>query len=412
MKVLNRRQIIGYTGLMTVATFLTGAINFVFNMVVGRLIGPQEYGILGPLMGSFFSLVSLPMMGLQLFMNQSLGEMSQHHPGGLRSFIGALFVNLMKLLVGVEVVLWGLFPVWMTLFRVPNHLLMMILFVMVMVNYVQIFVYTLLQFHHEFGVIFWVTVGTTLAKLGLGVGLGWWFRSSTAVMLAYLLPMVVGTGVYVASFWPWYTRLPEGDFVLPEHFWRSLVVSMLSGGAYMALSSFDMLLVRVFFVDQVQVGIYAMAGLMARASFFVASAFTTVFLPVMSREKHRSLRLTLWGLVLLFGLLVGYTVGVWVFRFFIARVLLGGVYPGLETYMVVYTLCFLPYALISFLVSFYTVRRSWVYSVSIAIGMLLQVGLFFFFHESLAQALMIVGGVGYGLLVWLLMEMVIQERRV
>ncbi|MCX7883010.1 MAG: oligosaccharide flippase family protein [Brevinematales bacterium] len=411
MKALNRQQIIGYTSLMTFATFLTGGINFVFNMVVGRLIGPEEYGILSPLMGSFFSLLSLPVMGLQLFMNQSLGEVSTHHPEGIRSFIRFLFVNLVKLLVVLEMLLWILLPLWQRWLRLPNPALVMILFFTVLLNYLQIFGYTLLQFRHEFGILFWMTILSTLAKLLLGIGMGWWCRTALAVMYAYLLPLLITTVVYTFFLWKWYKDLPNEGFSPPNHFWQALVVSMLSGGAYVALSSFDVLLVRFFFSDQKAVGTYAMAGLIARASFFVASAFTTVFLPVMAKQKEKSPSLTFWGLGILFGILVGYTGGIWIFRSFIAYTLLGGVYPRLENVLVMYTCSFLPYALISFLVSFYTVRQSFFYSATILFGIILQGVLFSLWHKEIYQALIIVGGVGYGLLVILMGEILIQRGK-
>ncbi|QJR21216.1 hypothetical protein BREVNS_0466 [Brevinematales bacterium NS] len=397
MKTLSRKEIVGYTGLMTMATFLTGGMNFVFNMVVGRLIGPAEYGILSPLMGSLFSILSVPVMGLQLFMNQSLGEMFSHHPQGLRSFIRFLFINLMKLLVSIEMLLWLSLPLWQRWLHLPDQTLLVLLFLTVFANYIQIFLYTLLQFHHEFGVLFWMTLIATLLKLVLGIGLGWWLRTAFGVMFAYLVPLLLSSGVFALSLWPWYRSLAGERFRPPDHFWRMLVVSMLSGGAYVVLSSFDILLVRSFFQDQKVVGSYAMAGLIARASFFVASAFTTVFLPVMAKQKEKSQSLTFWGLVILFGILVGYTGMVWIFRLFISHTLLGGSYPGLERSLVLYTFCFIPYALISFLVSFYTVRKSLFYSLSILAGVILQGILFSFWHESISQALAIVGGVGYGL---------------
>lgn len=411
MMILNRKQIIGYTSLITVATFFTGALNFLFNMVVGRLIGPEEYGILSPLMGSFFSVLSVPMMGFQLFMNQSLGELISHHPEGIRSFIRFVFLNLIKLLLGLEVILWLLLPVWQMWFKLSGGMILGLVFVMVLVNYIQIFIYTILQFRHEFGVIFWVTIITTLIKFFLGLGLAWWFRTALAVVFAYFVPLVVSTLVYTLFLWKWYVQLPHEDFRSPPHFWKSLVVSMLSGGAYVVLSSFDVLLVRVFFADQTLVGVYAMAGLIARASFFVASAFTTVFLPVMAKQKEKSLNLTMWGLVVLCGILLCYVGGVWVFRFFIAYVLLGGMYPRLEHYVAPYTLLFVPYALISFLVSFYTVKRSLFYSVMILLGVVMQWFFFSFWHESLWQALAIVGGVGWGLLGLFLGELILRRRK-
>ncbi|MFN4216149.1 MAG: hypothetical protein ACK4HQ_01915 [Brevinematales bacterium] len=397
MKLLSKKEIVGYTGLITMATFLTGGMNFVFNMVAGRLIGPAEYGILSPLMGSFFSILSVPVMGLQLFMNQSLGEIFSHYPQGIRSFIRFLFINLMKLLVSIEILLWLSLPFWQRWLHLPDQTLLMLLFLTVFANYIQIFLYTLLQFRHEFGILFWITLIATFLKLVLGIGMGWWLRTAIGVMIAYLIPLLFSSAVFILYLWPWYQSLANERFKPPDHFWCMLVVSMLSGGAYVVLSSFDVLLVRSFFQNQEEVGSYAMAGLIARGSFFVASAFTTVFLPVMAKQKEKSKNLTLWGLVILFAILVGYTSMVGIFRFFISHTLLHGSYPGLEHFLVVYTFCFIPYALISFFVSFYTVRKSLFYSLCILSGVILQGVLFSFWHENISQAFAIVGGVGYGL---------------
>ncbi|MFN3660316.1 MAG: oligosaccharide flippase family protein [Brevinematales bacterium] len=410
MKLLSRKEIVGYTGLITMATFLTGGMNFVFNMIIGRLIGPTEYGILSPLMGSFFSILSVPVMGLQLFMNQSLGEIFSHYPQGIRSFIRFLFINLMKLVGGVEILLWLSLTFWQRWLHLPDQTILILLFLTVFANYIQIFFYTLLQFRHEFRILFWMTLIATFLKLVLGIGIGWWLCTAKGVMIAYLIPLLLSSAVFALSIWPWYRNLTNEQFKPPNHFWRMLVVSMLSGGAYVVLSSFDVLLVRSFFQNHEKVGNYAMAGLIARGSFFVASAFTTVFLPVMAKQKEKSKNLTLWGLVILSAILVGYTGLVGIFRFFISHTLLGGSYPGLEHFLVVYTFCFIPYALISFFVSFYTVRKSLFYSLSILLGVILQGVLFYFWHESIPQALAIVGGVGYGLFGLFLGEILLRGK--
>ncbi len=411
MRELKRREVVAYTGLMTVATFMTGALNFVFNMLVGKLIGPVEYGVLSPLMGSLFALLSMPVMGLQLFMNQSLGEMFREHPEGMRAFIRFLFVNLVKIVVVIEVVLYLAMPILQIWLKLPDQAVLMVLFVLVLANYVQIFFYTVLQFRHAFGTLFWVTIIATLMKLGLGVGLALKWGTAFSLMFAYLVPMVFSVVVYGWVLWHWYQSLPKIGQGRYQHFWQSFVVSMISGGAYMVLSSFDVLLVRSFFSDQAVVGTYAMAGLIARASFFLASAFTTVFLPVMAKQKERSHLLTLWGMGALVVMLLGYTGVVWLFRSLIAERFLGGSYPGLGEYLAPYTFWFIPYALISFLVSFYTVHKSLVYGALVGLGVIAQVALFVLWHESISQALLIVGGVGYVLLACFVVEILWQRRR-
>ncbi|URA10705.1 oligosaccharide flippase family protein [Thermospira aquatica] len=411
MRELKRREVVAYTGLMTVATFVTGGINFVFNMVVGKLIGPVEYGVLSPLMGSLFSLLSMPVMGLQLFMNQSLGEIFRENPQGIRSFIRFLFMSLMKILVVLEIVLFLAIPLLQVWLKLPDKAVLMVLFVIVLVNYVQIFFYAVLQFQHEFLLLFWVTTVTTLMKLGLGIVLALKWKTAFSLMFAYLVPMVLAAFVYGWMLWQWYRELPNTGCGRYQHFWKSFVVSMVSGGAYMVLSSFDVLLVRSFFLNQAVVGTYAMAGLIARASFFLASAFTTVFLPVMAKRKERSHLLTLWGLGVLVVILLGYTGCVWIFRSLIAEGFLGGNYPGLKEYLAPYTFWFIPYALISFLVSFYTVHKSLVYGALIGLGVIAQGVLFSVWHESISQALLIVGGVGYGLLFCFVVEILWQRRR-
>jgi len=403
MRRLTRKEIFAHTALMTVGTVLTGFLNFVFNMLVGRLLGPTEYGLLSPLMGSLFSILSVPALGMQLFMNQTMGEVYRDHPEGLRSFVRFLFVNMCKMLAGVEVILWILFPWLLRWLRVDDSWALVMVFLMLFVSYLQLFGYTLLQFQQAFPVLFWVTVATTVLKLVMGVLLAQ-SGKATMVMWAYLVPMVVGGIIYAFAVWGWYTTLPNESFQRPSHFWRSLFVSMFSGGAYTMLQWLDVLLVRFFFPDGTVVGNYAMAGLLARASFFLATAFTTVFLPVLSHNRERARSLTMLGVGILFVLLLVYLGAVKVFAPFIVAVLLGKGYVGLESYLVMYVFWFIPYALISFLMSFYTVKKSFVYSGVILVGIVVECVLFGFWHESIEQALAIVGGVGYGVLLLFLGE--------
>jgi glycosyltransferase involved in cell wall biosynthesis/O-antigen/teichoic acid export membrane protein len=378
------------TGLLLVALGLLSGSNYIFHVVVSRLLGPSAYGALASLLAVILVL-SVPFGVLQTALAEKTATL---RAGGREDEIGALSAGALRTMVpygvlaGVGVLLFGT-PL-LSLFLHVSVGSAMLLAPYVAASVPISVAFGILQGQQRFkalaalvlaNVAFRLVFGVTLVALGLGVP-----GALLGTVIATLLTIPVAFHLVRVDRSAW--RGTRRDIGAVRGGLRTSLYGLTS---FWLLAETDVALAR-HYLDPHAAGYYSSAGLMARALLFLPAAVGIVAFPrfVASRgdaaAQTRWLRLStatvaalgLFGsaaLLLLREPLVSLAFGD---RYIVGADLLLALAPAMA---------FL--AVVNVLVYFHIAEGSRAYLISLA-ALALEVALVVMFHESEEQIAVIV----------------------
>lgn len=304
-KILNRlsssKMALGGFGFF-IATGAVSASNFVFHVVVSRLLGPSNYGALGALLNVLL-LLSVPLGAIQAAVTR--GESAKQHSEG--HGIGLRSVMLRSVLAGIAgtTILVVLAPLISSYLHLSSPWPVVVLAAWVLPAIVGAVAQGVLMGRLRFGpVSVAMLIGGVVGRLVFGVifiELGFGFLGAVA---ASVLSQFVQSAIVCFPLW---SEFIHSKRVATGVGLRSGVLSILALGGYWVLASEDTVLAR-HFLPAHNAGLYAAASTAGRIALFLPGAIAMIAFPSFSREKGRgqlardTLRWSL-GMVGLLGLL-------------------------------------------------------------------------------------------------------------
>ena len=360
------------------ATAGVNVFNFLFHVVVSRLLGPTHYSALGALL-SIVALLSVPLGAMQLAVTQAVARrVDADEPIGLGRSVGLGAVYGL-LAMGIVIAFTPLIDRFLHL---GSWVPVLLVATWIPVATVGAVLTGALIGEYRFravaiatfvgGAIVRLTVGVLLAETGGGVA---------GAVSATILAQVVTTGILAVLARSYFGR--AGGLVSLRATSRDTLLSIGALTGLTALMGVDTVLARHYFTPLVA-GQYSAGAVAARIALFVPGAITTVAFPHMvagdgtSVASRRAFVQTL-GVVALIGVLVAITLTT--FGAFTVHILFGSAYGGSK--VVLGTLAFESAALgvLSVLVYFHLARRSWT-ALGTWIGLVVAAVLVTFDHRS------------------------------
>lgn len=409
-RLLHNRIFMSSTFIMAVS-FAGGLINFVFNVLMGRMLGNEQYGIVYPLI-SLSMIIGLPAKALLYVMTRDFSELLHRgRPAVLKGLMQRFvrwFLIITLLLLGVLVLLM---PVLKNYLHITDNRSFYLVYLYILAATLSGPYNSLIQSRERF---FWAGVGqflTVAVKFVTGYLLVRHFHHYHGVLWGILAGALV---VFVLYFLDSLSFQPdvqpeagtsEGDtaeWYSLQRIFKGFALAMVSIGFFQLITYIDSVLVRHLLPELS--GVYSVANQMGKASFFIATGVSFVLLPFMSKEKQHIHKNNLRGLLFLLMFLAAYVAVISLGRNLIADVLFQGKYPGLKEILPLYTVMFIPYAAISYLVNYYFLSQKLIYSFTILGGAVLQVLGIYLFHRDLVQVSLVVGVTGYMVLGVLLLD--------
>jgi O-antigen/teichoic acid export membrane protein len=254
-----------------IASATVGLSNFVFHIVISRLLGPDQYGALGALL-TVVLVISVPLVAVQTAVTRAVAPKAQE-PIALRQMVTRATVAG---LVGM-VVLAGLSPIFAGFLHLgstaPVLMLAAWLPPAVVVAVLQGVLVGRLRFTP---LAVAMLVGTGAARLLFGVVLVEAGLGVTGAMLAGTLAAIATLGIVA---WPLHR-----EFRSPRRSSERLlalgdgVSVLLALGGFWVLVGIDTFLVRHFLAPH-QAGLYAAAATGSRIALFAPAAFVTLVFP-------------------------------------------------------------------------------------------------------------------------------------
>ncbi|MFC4161773.1 oligosaccharide flippase family protein [Chitinimonas lacunae] len=298
------RKLVGSSAYLFLTSIVGGVLGYAYSVAMGRMLRPEEYGLLGALL-ALVPILSVPMTTVNIAVTR---RFSQHLALGEKAAIGALFwrVQTRLLLFGaVGLALFALASVPLQhMLRSPE--LLPVLFIGLNLFFVLLLPIAngLAQARHRFGFIAMLNVLGPLAKLlgsALFVALGWGVGGAA-------LGLALATGVLAAVGIGYCWRRLDTPWQRPQQVpglpWRSLLPVFLATLAFNLMFQIDVLLAKSF-LDPRHAGFYAAAATLGKAVMYLPSSIVVPLFPMAAAGdtlRHDTAHLLKKAILLTLGL--------------------------------------------------------------------------------------------------------------
>ncbi|MHB8189922.1 MAG: glycosyltransferase [Ferrimicrobium sp.] len=263
-----------------IATGVVSLSNFVFHMVISRMLGPSNYGALGALLNVMLVL-SVPLGALQAAVTQA--ESSRRHGG--RGGIDIAGTTLRAAVVGAVamVMLIAASPLVVEFLHLGSLWSVVVLASWLVPAVVGVVLQGALMGRLHFAPVALASlVGAGAGRLLFGVVLVGLGGGVIGAMAASVIGQVITTGVIAIVLLPEFRRGRErttGGIGI-----RESVLSVLALAGFWILGSEDTVLARHFLPAR-EAGLYAAAATAGRIALFLPGAIALIAFPRFSRDK-------------------------------------------------------------------------------------------------------------------------------
>ncbi len=397
-------NLIKHGTLMFVATSIANVANYVFHVLMGRMLGPADYGILMSLI-SLLMIISVPAGAFQTVITKYVSQFKAKEEyakinrlilvSAKRLFWCGLLAFLVLALLSGYVAAFLRIPS-----RVPVIVLGLVLLVSIILPVLSGGLQGLQIFEHLGGYIITggvlrVVFGVLLVSLGLGVSGA---IGASALSTAIVLVLAFVSLRFIYGWKDENVRLNSSEMY--RYFWPVLATVL----CFMVLTNTDIILVKHFF-SPVEAGHYSAAAVFGKIVLFLPAAIVMVMFPKTSElhalEKDSSL--ILWKSLLGVGFLCGVvTAGYFLFPRLIVSVLFGVKYLSAVPLIGLFGLAMTFFSLVNILIFYHLSVHNLRFIYALVACTLLQVGAIWVFHRTLMQVLYIL--IGSGILLILVNE--------
>lgn len=312
------------SAIMMVGSNATNFINYVYHLVMGRLLGPSNYGDLAALF-SIIGLISIIPTSLSLVIIKyiSSSRTEEDIEGIVRWFDKKIFLAAVSFFLLILI----LTPYTSSFLNIQNNLLITLMGAAFLFSIPSLFNRSVLQGLLRFKQMLISILVETSLKLFVGV------------LLVYLGFSVGGAvaALVVATCAGWVlSRIAITDYIKKEKvklpqvraFFLYSVPVLIQSIAMTSIYSTDLIMVKHFFSSH-EAGIYASLSTLGKIIFFGAGPIGAVMFPLVAKKQSRGenyVKVFNYSLLLTIILSVAITVVYWLFPEIAIRTLYGSLY--------------------------------------------------------------------------------------
>jgi len=279
------------TSRLLLALGLLNASNYVFHVVVSRLLGPERYGALAALL-ALVLVLSVPMSVLQTVVAKRIAELrARGRSAEALPMAAATGRAVYPAAVAAGVVLVAMSPGTASLLRVGG-IAAALLGPYLLLSLLASVPLGVLQGELRFSALAAAIAAGVAVRLGAGIGLVSAGLGVPGAILATVLgqaaTLAVGAGLL--GLFPSVWRRSRASFeILRGEVW----VALLSLGSFWLLAEADLTLAR-HYLEPRAAGLYSSAGLIARAVLFLPAAVALVAFPRFAEWGGRGAEARRW----------------------------------------------------------------------------------------------------------------------
>jgi O-antigen/teichoic acid export membrane protein len=365
------RQMLQGSSILLVSMMVVNALNYGYTLLLGRFLGPHDYGVYASFISLFLMMVLLPMTLQQVTAKFSAsGESVIAYTSRLALWLGGAVGILLFIFSGAIASLVHLPQMW---------LMAMALFLPI---------YTLL------GALRGETQGKQhFSQLGLNLVLEHGVKILLTPLAMVFAPFASGAVVATLATSPIpllhlrkYLKFSEFPASLGHKVRRYALPIFVSLLAQVVINNSDVLMVNALF-DHQTAGIYAAIALIGRAVFYGSWAVSAAVFPMVAARQGSTLSLLNWALVSVAGVGLSITALCALMPKVIIGMLFGKAYLAGVSLIAPYAFMTTLYALANVLSNHYLALGSHRAGYLPLVGAFLQVGLIIIFHGSSLQVI-------------------------
>ncbi len=380
-------------GWLLAATIITGSFNYFANVLVGKLLGPEEYGVYAALL-AFSLILSAPTGVIQTI----VANYAARFAATSNSFgrLGAWLVSVRQMLlpwaIGVVVIIALASTPIADFLHIPSPTPVILLSFSLLPIVLFPVVLGALQGLRRFGRYGWAQISAAVLRLSLGVGfilLGW------GVSGALLGGVLAGIGAFLLGWW-WLRDVHSGasghGFERSEEPRMGIEVSRfsaivaLSMLGFMVLMNIDTIAVKSRFLP-LEAGLYSAVATIGRVVLYIPTAVMTFMFPRVAGEHaqgHPTVKLVKRALLVTVGLSL---IGVLIFSISpgsIMDLLFGQQFLGEAVLLVPYSVAMLLLAVVNVLMFYFLAVEEKRYTLFLLSGAVLLIAVVFTMPLSLS----------------------------
>lgn len=388
-----RHPLISGSIILVLGSFFANLFNFIFNVVMGRMLIPADFGTLS----SINAVITLPTVIANAVTPLVIILAGTYFAQKQYDLIRGLYIKLSKVFLVISIIFCIAFFIFIpqinSFFHINNNFLLiltdLIIFLSIMAAVNSSFIQAKLDF--KFYVL--ILCSTTIVKLIFAwilVVMGFKVIGGVAgIFLGLLIP-------YFLSFIPlkfvFNRKSPSSSKIDTKILITYGIPAILVSLGLSGFITNDLILVKHYFSPELT-GLYAGLSLMGRIIFFISAPIASVMFPLIVQQHAKKEKFTNTFLLALFLILLS-SIAITVFyalfpKFSVLFILKKQEYLAVIPYLTFFSIFIAIYSLVSIIASFYLSIKKTKIAIPIITAAILQVVLIVLFHQAIQRIIII-----------------------
>jgi O-antigen/teichoic acid export membrane protein len=380
-KLLKDNELLKHSSILFIASLIAGFLNYLYQVYVGRVLGPSDYSIFSSLV-SLLLIISIPSSTILTSVAKLVSEYNPEH-GKIKFLIAQAFKKL-TLIGGLVSLLFIISSAYIGDFlKIDSRMPFLILSLVLFISFLTPILTGALQGLQMFN------------QMGINGIAGAFFKLIFGVVLVYFSFGVNGAllALFLGSFFALLSALIPLRFLKTSRevngnvkfFTYSMTVLFATVGLSF-LPNVDILLVKHYF-DNANAGYYAAAALLGKVILFITGPIVMVMFPkvsVMHNKKDNKGISLLHNTLLYTGALALSIIIVYgIFPEFVVNVLFGPKFTGIKELLGYFAVALTFFSLTNAVVFYDLATRKYRFLYIFGIVSVIEIVLITQFHESL-----------------------------
>lgn len=371
--------------LMFISGTVVGILNYIYQIYMGRALGPEEYGVFGALFAIFY------MIGI---ISQTLGTSTTQFISrfaGEGRDIGFFIKGCLKrtIMIGSVISILFLLFSWefMNLLKLPSIWPIIILILILFLSWINPIIDGSLRGIKRFYALGFVNIFNTSFKLVFGIALvlaGFGVSGALAgVAIGTILGLIISM-IFLKPFMKT-NNIDEHDFRFSSFYSYSLPV-MVAMICISVPSNLDLILAKFFF-SPIEAGLYTSVSVLGKIIFFFSGAVGAVMFPVIAEKyaKGEETRTILKKSILCAGALSGCLVSIYVLFPQIVIRIFGENYVNAVGFVAPYGAAMFFVSIISIIMNYHLAIKNMRFVALFALFTIIEVALLVLLNTSISQ---------------------------
>ncbi len=407
MRKLIRHPLISGSILLVLGTLFANLFNFIFSVVMGRMLIPADFGTLS----SITAVITLPTIIANAITPLVIILAGTYFAQKQYDLIRGLYIKLSKVFLVISIVFCITFFIFIpqinSFFHINDNYLLILTDLIIFLSIMTAVNISFIQAKLAFKFYVLILCSTTIIKLIFA----WILVAAGFKVIGGVAGMFLGLLIpYLISFIPLKFVFNRSIISSPKIDTKIFITYGIPAVIVsLGLSGFitnDLILVKHYFSPEMT-GLYAGLSLIGRIIFFISAPIASVMFPLIVQQHAKKEKFTTTFLLSLFLILLS-SIAITVFyallpKFSVLFILKKQEYLAIIPYLTFFSIFITIYSLVSIITSFYLSIKKTKIAIPVIIAAILQVVLITQFHQNILQIIIISFGLNIFLLLCLLL---------